>query len=111
MTINNFFAHWIKEIDIKQYGDEISILQLINTVDTYKYSDAMLKFEEDDALKTYQHHLLYSKKKKVKLPTGKDRRSHKTNDAKLAKEQMIISMIELINLQTNFKLNFITEFL
>ena len=50
MTINNFFTHWIKEIDIKQYGDEIPILPLINTVDIYKYSDAILKFEEDDAL-------------------------------------------------------------
>ena len=63
MTVNNVFVHWIKEIDIKRYGDEIPILPLINTVDIYKYSDAMLKFEEDDALKTYHHHLLYSKKK------------------------------------------------
>ena len=59
MTVNNFFAHWIKEIDIKRYGDEIPILPLTNTDDIYKYSDAMLKFEEDDALKTVQHHLLY----------------------------------------------------
>ena len=44
-------------------------------------NSTMLTFEEDDALKTYQHHLSYSKKK-VKLPTGKDRRSHyTTNDA------------------------------
>ena len=50
---------------IKQYGDEIPILPLINTVDIYKYSDAMLTLEEDDALKTYQNHLLYSKKKKL----------------------------------------------
>ena len=85
MTVNNVFVHWIKEIDIKRYGDEIPILPLINTVDIYKYSDAMLKFEEDDALKTYHHHLLYSKKK-VKLPTGKDRRSHyTTNDAHAGK--------------------------
>ena len=85
MTVNNFFAHWIKEIDIKQYGDEIPTLPLINTVDIYKYSDAMLKFEEDDALKTYQHHLLYLKKK-VKLPTGKDRQiHHATNDAHAGK--------------------------
>ena len=59
MTINNFLAHQIKEIDIKQYGDEIPILLLINTVDIYKYSDAMLNFQEDDALKTCQRHLLY----------------------------------------------------
>ena len=78
MADNNFLAHWIKEINLKRYGDKIPILPLINTADIYKYSDAMLKFEEDDTLKTYQHHLLYSKK--VKLSTGKDRRSHKTND-------------------------------
>ena len=85
MTVNNVFVHWIKEIDIKRYGDEIPILPLINAVDIYKYSDAMLKFEEDDTLKTYQHHLLYSKKN-VKLPTGKDRRSHyTTNDAHAGK--------------------------
>ena len=84
MTIHNFLEHWIKEIDIKQCSDKISVLLLINTVDIYKYSDAMLKFEEDNALKTYHHHLLYSKKQ-VKLPTGKNRRSHKANDADAGK--------------------------
>ena len=59
MADNNLFAHWIKEINLKRYGDKIPILPLINTSDIYKYSDAMLKFEEDDALKTYQYHLLY----------------------------------------------------
>ena len=63
MTVNNFFAHWIKEIDVKWYGNKIPISPLINTGDIYKYSDAMLKFEEDDALKTYHNHLLYSQKK------------------------------------------------
>ena len=60
-------------------------MPLINTVDIYKYSDAMLNFEENDALKTYQHHLLYLKKE-VKLPTDKDKWSHYiTNDAHAAK--------------------------
>ena len=63
MIVNNFFAHSIKEIDLKWYGNKIPISSLINTGDIYKYFDAMLKFEEDDALKTYQHHLLYSQKK------------------------------------------------
>ena len=85
MTVNNFFAHWIKEIDVKWYGNKIPISPLINTGDIYKYSDAMLKFEEDDALKTYHNHLLYSQKK-AKLLTGKDRRSHyTTNDAHAGK--------------------------
>ena len=65
MTVNNFFTHWIKEIDIKGCGDEIPILPLKNTVDIYKHFDAMPKFKEDGALKTYQHYLLYSKKKKL----------------------------------------------
>ena len=33
ITINNSFAHWIKEIDIKRYSDDIPILPLTNTVE------------------------------------------------------------------------------
>ena len=39
VTVNNFFAHWIKEIDIKRYGDDIPILPITNMVDIYRYSD------------------------------------------------------------------------
>ena len=28
ITVNNFFAHWIKEVDIKRYSNDISILPL-----------------------------------------------------------------------------------
>ena len=31
ITVNNVFAQWIKEIDIKSYGDDIPMLPLINT--------------------------------------------------------------------------------
>ena len=31
IPVNNFFAHWIKEIDIKRYGDDIPILPLSST--------------------------------------------------------------------------------
>ena len=34
ITVNNFFAHWIREIDVKKYGDDIPILPLTSTVDT-----------------------------------------------------------------------------
>ena len=30
ITMNNFFAHWIKEIDTKRYGDDLQILQVNN---------------------------------------------------------------------------------
>lgn len=35
VTVDNFFAHWIKEIDIKRYGDDIPILPITNMVDIY----------------------------------------------------------------------------
>ena len=52
IPLNNFFAHWIKEIGIKRYGDDIPILPLTNTVKIYKYFDEMLKHMPKDALAT-----------------------------------------------------------
>ena len=77
ITVNNFFAHWIKEIDIKRLGDDTPILPTTNTVEIYKYSDAILKHIPKNALVVIQNDLLYSRKK-VKLPAGKDRRDQHT---------------------------------
>ena len=77
ITVNNFFAHWIKEIDIKRLGDDTPILPTTNTVEIYKYSDAILKHIPKNALAVIQNDLLYSKKK-VKLPDGEDRRKKHT---------------------------------
>ena len=62
ITVNNCFAHWIKELDIKRYGDNIPILLLTNTDEIYQYFDAILKHVEGDALKSIQNDLLYSNK-------------------------------------------------
>ena len=35
ITVNNFFVHWIKEIDIKRYGEDVPILLLTNTINIY----------------------------------------------------------------------------
>ena len=77
ITVNNFFAHWIKEIDIKRLGDDTPILPTTNTVEIYKYSDAILKHIPKDALGVVENDLLYSKKK-VKLPDGEARRKKHT---------------------------------
>ena len=58
--------------------------------DIYKYSDAMLKFEEDDALKTYQHHFLYSKINLNYQPVKIDKVIILQMTLMLAEEQMII---------------------
>ena len=70
-VVSNFFAHWIKEIDIKRLGDDTPILPTTNTVEIYKYSDVILKDIPKKALAVIQNDLLYSKKQ-VKLPDDKD---------------------------------------
>ena len=72
IPVNNFFAHWIKEIDIKRYGDDLPVLPLTNTVEIYKYSDAMLKHVPKEDLEVIRYDLMYSRKK-VKLPNNEDR--------------------------------------
>ena len=72
ITVNNFFAHWIKEIDIKRLGDDILILPTTNTIPIYRYSDRLLKHMPKDSLAIIENNLLYSKKK-VKLPAGEDK--------------------------------------
>ena len=36
ITVNNSFAHWLKEVDIKIYGDDIPILLLKNMLEVYR---------------------------------------------------------------------------
>ena len=65
IAVNNIFAHLVKEMDIKRYRDDISILPLTNIVNIYRYSDEMLKHMPEKALKTIENDLLYSKKKQL----------------------------------------------
>ena len=60
IPVSSFFAHCIKEIDIKRYGDDI--FPFTNTVHVYRYSDELLKHMPKNALKTIENDLLYSKK-------------------------------------------------
>ena len=83
ITVNNFFAHWIKEIDIKRLGDDVPVLPTTNTIEIYKYSNAMLKHVPKKALKVIENDLLYSRKK-VKLPAGEERRDEHTANAENA---------------------------
>ena len=78
IPVNNFFTHWIKEIDIKRYGDDMLNLPLTNTVDIYRYSNELLKYMLKDVLKTIQNDLLYSKDKVVIYSYNNDRRVYHT---------------------------------
>ena len=37
IKVNNFFAHWLKEVGIKRYPDDIHILPTNNTFDISRY--------------------------------------------------------------------------
>ena len=72
-VVNNFLAHWLKEVDIKRCSDEKCILPTNNTV-IYRYSKKMLKHLPYKALNTIEDALLYSREKVV-ITNGNDRRS------------------------------------
>ena len=61
ITVNNFFAHLIKEISIIIYGSDKELISTFSPYDIYQYSDSMLKRLLKDALKKLEKTLLYNK--------------------------------------------------
>ena len=43
ITVNNFFAHLIKEINVKKYGSDIKLITTFFPYEIYQYSDSMIK--------------------------------------------------------------------
>ena len=82
ITVNNFFAHWIREISIKRYGDDISILPLNNVIEIYRYSEAMLKYLSEKSPETFQNELLYNNKSFILKEGTNDRRENNASNVK-----------------------------
>lgn len=61
ITVNTFMAHWLKEVDIKRY-DDIQSLPIRNTVDLYRYSDAMLKHKPGKAVEMLKNSIVTVRK-------------------------------------------------
>ena len=62
ITVNNFFAHWVKEISITKYGSDRELPPTFSPWEIYQYSDQIFKHLPKDDLKTIQKTFLYSKK-------------------------------------------------
>ena len=62
ITVNNFFAHWVKEISITKYESDKELPPTFSPWEVYQYSDQLLKHLPKDALKTLQKTLSFSKK-------------------------------------------------
>ena len=58
ITVNNFFAHLIKEISIAKCGSDKELILTISPYEIYQYSDSMLKYLPKDALKKLEKTLL-----------------------------------------------------
>ena len=67
ITVNNFFAYWIKEISITKYGTNKELTPTTTTQEIYQYSDAMLKHLPAKSQKVIENDLLYSKEEVVIL--------------------------------------------
>ena len=52
ITVNNFLAHWVKEITITKYGSDKELPPTFSPWEVYQYSDQMLKHLPSEALKT-----------------------------------------------------------
>ena len=42
--VNNFFDHWVKEIDITKYGTNKQLIPTFTPQEIYQHSDAMLNY-------------------------------------------------------------------
>ena len=51
ITVNNFFGHLVKEINITRYGHDKQLIPSFSPYEIYQYSDAMLKYLPKDSLK------------------------------------------------------------
>ena len=61
ITVNNIFAHWVKEISLTKYGSDKELPPTFSPWEIYQYSDSMLKHLPSDSIKTISKTLLYDK--------------------------------------------------
>ena len=80
ITVNNFFAHWVKEISITKYGSERELPTTFSPWEIYQCSDQMLKHLPKDSLKTIQKNFQYSKKPVYYRNTAHERRNFNSKD-------------------------------
>ena len=80
ITVNSFFAHWVKEISITKYGSDKELPPTFSPWEVYQDSDQLLKHLPRDALKTLQKTLLFSKKIVYFASKSYDRRNYNSKD-------------------------------
>ena len=59
ITVNNFFGHWLTDIDIRWYPDNMMILPTSNSVSIANYSNAEMKHLPIKSVKKLLKTMLY----------------------------------------------------
>ena len=59
VTVNNFFACWLKEIYIRRYPDDVRILPKNNTVEFYNYTTQQIKHIPTKSLDDRKETIIY----------------------------------------------------
>ena len=62
ITVNNFFAHLVKEISVTKYKSDKELIPTFSLYEVCQYSDSMLKHLPKGALSKIEKTLVYSKK-------------------------------------------------
>ena len=70
ITVNNFFAHLIKEINITKYGSDKELTPTFSPYEICQYFDSMLKLLPADSLKKLSLKKHYFIVKKESITTG-----------------------------------------
>ena len=76
ITVNNFFAHRVKEISITKYCSDKELPPTFSPWKIYQYLDGILKYLPSDSLKTISKTFLYDKQPVQYTDTTYDRRNH-----------------------------------
>ena len=90
----------MKETNIKIFGDDIEILPTNNLLESYRYSEALLKHMPKDSIKIFENTLLYSKKM-VKYPANQDRRPNNNAIAVLRTNENLAEIIQKLTNMIN----------
>ena len=59
VTVNNFFAHLIKEISVTRYRNDKQLMPIFSPYEIYKYQDSMIKHLSKNALKKIEKTILW----------------------------------------------------
>ena len=78
--VNNFFAHWIKEIYIMKCGTNKSLIPTITLKEIYRYYEEMLKNLPKNAIKMIENDFLHSKRQVI-IENNLDWRNHNLSPA------------------------------